>query len=342
MKNKNIEYSVNLIGEEPEFLMKIGFDAIEDILLSISHRQLSNRGSGSIWDKKTKSWARIINGKKLSNAYETNREDTRIYHNIYEEHIGVLKLREKGLEFVIISNGNLGNNCWHAAWQYDEKKKLYCLKKEPFWERSYSCFIVPRDKTKKPFIGKVRFNEAEDLLDETRKNISEEVNWCNYGQQIVRTREGKTDAVPIEEIIEEFCDVRHVFELKDWVKDKSNQEEKAKVEKNLEIIGELYEGYYTQFKEKMLQKLKEEFPRAKYYHSTLGLDDKGIVLYHYYDKIEEIAKRLVDKGVKDSIILDQGGSVGTYASWAYPNGGYLSTSSYFRPNRISVIGFVLK
>jgi len=268
----NIEYYVNQSGKEPEFLMKIGFDAIENILLSISQREPSNRGSGSVWDTETKSWARIVDRKKYSNAYEENKEYTRIYHDTYEGHIKRLGLdnlrglREKGLDFVIISNGNLGNNCWHVAWQYDEEKKLYCLKKEPFLERSYSCFIVPRDKTKKPFIGKVQFNEAEDLLDETGKNISDEINWCTYGQQIVRTVNGSTETVPIEEIIEQFADVRHVFDLKDWRKDKDSEEEKVKVERNLEIISEFYESYPEKFREKMLSKLKE-LPRAKYYHS---------------------------------------------------------------------------
>ena len=92
----------------------------------------------------------------------------------------------------------------------------------------------------------------------------------------------------------------------------------------------------------MIEELKGGRDRSRYYHSTLGISEEGVVLYHYYDKIEEIAKRLVDKGVKDSIILDQGGSVGAYASWVHPNGGYISSSSYFRPNRISTIAFVLK
>ncbi len=334
---KNIEYSVNLKGKEPEFLMKIGFESLDDCLLSIAHRQLSNKGSGLKWDSKTSSWMRIINGIELPNAFEKNKGDTRIYHSHVEEHIKNLGLNrlQDGLVFVVISNGNLGNNPWHLAWQYDEEKKLYCHENEPFTKRSYTCFIVPRDKTKKAFIGKVRFNESEDLLDENGKNFPSEVKWCNYGQQIVKD----SKVVEIEEIIEQFADVRHVFELKDWIKDRNNQEEKANFEKNLRIISELYEGHPEKFREKMLVKLREGFPRAGYYHSTLGVDENGIVLYHDKDRIEEIAKKLIDKEVKNSIILDQGGSVGVYASWL---DGFLSKSSYFRDNRISNIAFVLK
>jgi len=336
---KNIEYSVNLKGKEPEFLMRIGFESLDNYLLSIAHRQLSSRGSGLKWDSKTRSWMRVIDGVEIPNAYsEENKEDTRIYHEAYEKHIKLLKLDklEKWLEFVIVGNGNLGNNPWHLAWQYDKEKRLYCLRDEPFCERSYTCFVVPRDKTKRPYINKVRFNETEEILDETGKNISEDVNWCTYGQQIVRNCVG----VPIEEIIEQFADARHIPDLRDW--SDGTEEGNSRMERDIAIISEIYEGYPEKFREKMLAKLREGFPRAEYYNSTLGIDENGIVLYHGKGKIEEIAKRLIDKGVKDSIILDQGGSVGAYGSWVYPNGGYLSASSYFRPNRISVIAFVVK
>ncbi|OGJ21820.1 hypothetical protein A3K73_01410 [Candidatus Pacearchaeota archaeon RBG_13_36_9] len=334
---KDIEYSVNLKGKEPEFLMRIGFDSLDGCLLSIAHRQLSNRGSGLKWDSKTRSWMRIVNGIELPNAYvEENKEDTRIYHESYEKHIKLLRLDklERGQEFVIVGNGNLGNNPWHVAWQYDKKKKLYCLKDEPFLENVYSCFVVPKQGN--PKIMQVGFDRGEELLDENNNQISEEVNWCTYGQQIVR----ESERVSIEEIIDQFADARHIFDLKDW-SDKT-EEGNSRMERDLAIMNDIYENYPEKFGEKMLGKLREGFPRAEYYHSTLGIDENGIVFYHSKGKIEEIAKKLIDKGVKDSIILDQGGSVGVYASWVYPNGGYLSASSYFRPNRISIIAFTLK
>ncbi len=333
---KNIRYESDLRGKEPEFFIQIGFDSIHDVLLSIAHRQLSNEGSGLVWNSENKSWARVINGKTLSNAYEKNKKDTRIYHNKIEEHIealGLDKLKEKdeNLEFIIISNGNLGNNLWHVAWQYDKERRLYHLKDEPFTERVYSCLVTSRDKSKRLGIKRIKFNEAEEVFDEAGRTISRGVKWCAYGQQIVRTDNERniTEVVPIEEIVEQFYDVRHVFDLKDFDKRK---------EKDGMVISKLYEDYPTKFRENMLIKLRE-FPRAKYYHSTLGTNEEGIVIYHYKDKIEEIGKRLVDKGVKDAIILDQGGSVGIYSSWL---NGFLTRSSYFRPARISTIAFVLK
>ncbi len=340
-----MDYNVNL-GKEPEFCMHIGFEEIEDIKLSIAHRQLSNRGSGLLrhplhWnDPGEVIGVRVIDGIELRGVYKGNKRDARIYHDKIEEHIESLGLSEN--KFVMISNGNLGNNPWHVAWEFDKSRQLYCLDKEPFEMRTYSCFVVPRDFSKgKPFIKKVNIQEYPDVhepleppypdgvFDEKHNDLSGDLAWCTFGQQIVR--EGRV--VPIEEIIEEFYDVKHVFDLRDYGERK---------QKDTEIMKEIYKRYPEKFRENMLGKLKEGFPRAKYYHSTLGLDEKGLVLFHSYGLIEEIAEKLAGKGVRDSIILDQGGSVGIYASWVYPKGGFLSTSSYFRPERISNIVVVLK
>lgn len=334
MKGKNIEYEINFSGKEPEFSMKIGFDALDDVLLSIAHRQLSNRGSGIIRHLGNPNGTRIFNGKVIDGIYEENKKDARIFHDSYEEHVERLKLKERGKDFVMISNGNLGNNYWNLSWQNDEQPHLYCLRDEHFLEehKRYSCFIVP--KNKKPHIGITRFFGDEDIYDDLNRDITDQVDWANYGPQIVRNN----NIVPIEEIIEQFYDIHHIFDFKDFGK---TDEEKRRAENDKKVMNEIYRDYPNVFKEKLMNKLKT-LPRAKYYHSTLGVDENGIVLYHHKDTIEEIAKRLVDKGVKDSIVLDQGGSVGVYASWIYPKGGFLSSCSYFRPERISTIAFVLK
>ncbi len=344
---KNVEYSIDLSGKEPEFYMGIGFENLEKCLLSIAHRQLSNRGSGLIRHTGNPIGIREINGIQLKGVYLEDRDNARLYHDTYLEHIhfqGLDRLDE-GRDFIMISNGNLGNNFWHVAWQgrFRVEDRMYFLKGEPidqelFFRRTYSAFLVP--KKGKPKIGNVNlvlnrdWSEPcvpecfQDVLDEQGNDLTEEVDWLTSGQQIVRDR----GVVPIEEIIEQFYDIKHVFDLRDWGPSK---------EQDIRIMNKIHGGYPDSFKANMLAELRSGRKRAGYYHSTLGVDEQGIVLYHSFGEIEEIAKRLVDKGVKDSIILDQGGSVGAYASWIHPNGGYISSSSYFRPNRISTIAFVL-
>jgi hypothetical protein len=301
-------------------------------LISIAHRRISNRQSGVLRHGGEPRGIKIINGEEILafSKDERDRNDARIYHDSIPEHIRNLGL-DKNKNFILDSNGNLGNNFWNVSWEYDKGKRLYCLKDEPFLSRPYTCFIVP--KGGEPRIQRVAFNELEDLIDEDGKNISDEVKWCNYGQQIVK--DGKV--VPVEDIIEEFYDVRHIFDLRDWA-DKNDSEGEPRMKRDLETMKEIYKGYPDKFKDNMLRQLGK-LERGRHYHNVLGIDDEGIVIYHSKGKIEDIAERLAKKGVRDAIILDNGGSVGLYASWL---DGFLNKCSYFRPERISYIAFVLK
>jgi hypothetical protein len=321
MKNKNPKYSVDMNQSEPDFFMEIGFDSLKECLLSISHRQLSNRGSGLVRHTGNPNGARTVNGIRLDGVYGQNKRDARIYHATYDEHIEMLGLGGKEKKFVMLGNGNLGNNFWHVAWQKDEDKKLYCLEYEPFSKREYSCFIVP--VREKPLIDNLRFDKKEKPIFPW---LNEGIKWCISGQQILHDNE----PVPVEDIVEQFYDARHIFALKDWGPEK---------EKNNKILNEIFEGYPGEFRENMRARLNSEFPRAEYYHSVLGIKAESIVLYQSHGTIENIASRLAEKRVIDAIVLDQGGSVGTYASWT---GSYINRSSYFRPERISTIAFTLK
>jgi hypothetical protein len=326
MKSKNINYSVDLNHPEPEFFMEIPFESLDECLLSISSRQLSNRGSGLVRHTGNPNGARTVNGIRLDGVYGQNKRDARIYHATYDEHIEMLKLNEKLNEdkkpkdFVLLGNGNLGNNFWHVAWQNDQDKKLYCLEGEPFSKREYSCFIVPAEE--KPLIERLGFDEEENPEFFGLKNG---IKWCISGQQILYDNE----PVPIKHIAKEFYDARHIFALKDWG---------PKKEEGTRILNDIFKGYPDEFEKNMQARLNSE-PRAEYYHSVLGIKGESIVLYQSYGAIEDIASRLAKKRVTDAIVLDQGGSVGTYASWL---NGYLNKSSYFRPERISTIAFTLK
>lgn len=324
MRNRNLSHSLSYQGKENEFFMQVGFEELERVLFSISYRRFNNRESGVVRIPDCPEGYRRIRGLELRGAFSENKEDARIYHRDINWHINHLKLDDKK-DFFLVSNGNLGNNFWNLSWEYDKNPQLYCLEGEEFTKRVYSCFVVP--KIGNPKIESVKFNELEEILDETGNNISNEVNWCNYGQMIVR----ESNVVPIEEIIEEFCDIRHIFDL-------DNRKEDDK-----KVLGEFYIDYTQRFKEKMLRELESRRKRGEHYHSTLGIMDSGITIFHSKDVVENIAKKLIDRGIKDAIVLDNGGSVGLYASWLNDNnGGWLNTCSYFRPERISYIGVVLK
>src|SRR3989344_3476162 len=291
MRNRKLSYSLDYRGKENSFLIQIGFDEIEKTILSISYRRLSNRESGVVRTFDCPEGYRKISGVELKGAFSENKEDARLYHRDINWHISHLKLDNKK-DFFLVSNGNLGNNFWNLSWESDKNPKLYCLEGEDFTKRAYSCIVIP--KKGNPKIQNNRFNKLEEIFDEGKNNICDEVQWCNYGQRIIR----EDKIVPIEEIIEEFCDVRHIFDLDD------------RKEEDKRILGEFYVDYPQKYKEKMLRGLKAGRKRGEHYHNILGIMDESIAIYHSKDVIENIAKKLVDKGIRDAIILDNGGSVG--------------------------------
>jgi len=324
IKNKNLQFEGNYCGNYSEFLLKVGFEEISRIGISVAHRRISHQSSGVLRHTGNTMGERVVNGVIISDAFFQGKKDARIYHDKIEEHVENLGFEER--DYFLISNGNLGNNFWHLSWEHDTESRVYCLLDEPFTKRVYSCLVVPRNGN--PRIQKVRFNESEDLFDLDGGDISEEVGWVNYGQQILDN--GRI--VGIEELIDQFYDIKHVFALRDF--GETQEKDKAKME-------EIYGGYPERFRQNMLKELGE-IPRAEYYHNVLGVNDESLFVYHSKGRFEEIAERLSRRDVRDAIILDNGGSVGCYSSWLFPEGGWLNASSRFRPDRISYIGFELK
>jgi len=330
---KGVKIDIHRSDDESEFFMEIERDSLENILLSIAHKRLSNRGSGLVRNTGYPSGVRTVQDVTLTGVYEGDRADARIYHDSYIEHAASLGLIKDGKSiktFCIMGNANLLNNPWNVAWQVNKDNKIYCLKDEPLDSRVYSCFAVFKSK----HIAIERFSFRADSAFVNRKpdylgpaNRTFDLEWATYGQQIVRDG----NIVPIEEIVDQFYDIRHVFDWPDYGPQK---------EENLKKLNEFYGS--GDFREKALAELKKGTPRAKYLHSILGLKDNKVVIAHSYGLVEDIAKRLVEKGVRDAIILDNGGSVGAYASWLYPTGGFLNAQSHFRDDRISTIAFVFK
>lgn len=329
MKNKNLRIELDYNKKEPEFFMHISHESIAEVLLSIAHRRLSHQGSGVIANGgENPIGTRVVQGISFGAYSGADKENGRVYHNSYDEHIEALGLRNKGSDFIVISNGNLGNNPWNIAWQYDQQPNLYCLssEKEPFAERVYSCFVVPKQGPSK--IKDVTFDTSGAIKDADGIDLDFEVDWCSSGQQIVKDNQ----VVPIESMIEQFSDPRHVFELKDYGKTK---------EKDIAIMHQLLAGYPRGYREKMLEQLENGLTRGTHYHNLIGTTQQGIAIFESSGILEEVAQRAIGKGITDAIVLDNGGSIGVYTSWLYQNGGFINHGSYFRPQRISTIALVL-
>lgn len=172
--------------------------------------------------------------------------------------------------------------------------------------------------------------------------MTQEIEWCTYGQQILK--DGKI--TKIEDVIHEFHDIRHVLALDPFRDD------------GKKALDEIY-GYspgneespfnFDQFRRNALEKWKSGTPRSRYLHNCVGLSEEDVFILQQEGTPEELAQNLRKAGAQDAIILDNGGSVGCWAWWAYRSkddneafGGFIFTAPDYRPPATSIIAFRLR
>lgn len=324
---------------ESELYMEIPYCMIKEMKLSIPEREALNQGSGIIRNKENPVGYRIVkdeqhDSKQLSDVYGADIEEARRYHRTYQEHAADMGLTE---QFIVIGNGNLGNNPWYTAWQKEETKKRFALSGEPE-DRTYGVLIISGNDT--PQITRCIIKEEGIYQSIGGKigNMIEDVLWATTGIPIIL--EGKE--VPLEDIIEEFYDIRHIF---DWI------DHGPKKESNIEHLKYVYKAAEELGWKETINFCMGSMPRARFLHSIIGTKEDCLVIAHSYGTIEEIAVDMARQEVENAIILDQGGSCGCYVKGTFYAGedkdkkritsGFMNTSSYFRDTRISTIGISL-
>ena len=224
---------------------------------------------------------------------------------------------------IVIGSRNTGNNHGFIAWQKDENPKLFHVRGDPLNYPSYSCLVRHRDG--RLAIRALRFDR--DRVFEGDAEVTEQIEWSVYANRVLKDGE----VVNLEEIIDQFYDIRHVLAF-----DRER-------EPGRQIEAELYQDYPGRFRENAIKAwLEKGVPRNRYLHNCLGLSDDRVFILQREGTIEEIANWLKEAGAKDGVILDNGGSVFCWAWWLYPKGGFLFTAPDFRPPSSAVIAFVLK
>jgi hypothetical protein len=249
-----------------------------------------------------------------------------------EEHLRLLGVVDEGgrarQRAIAISNRNLGTNHGHVAWQRAEKPPIVRTGEDPHAGRPRSCLTVRAGgrlaiETLTFDLRKQRIHAVDGDQD-----ISDEIEWATYGQQILRNG----SVARVDDIIDEFYDLRHVLAFD------------HRHEQGERISQEIYEGYPGQFRERALRAWREQgVPRARYFHNALGLSAREVVVLQREGTIEEIGAALRDAGADDGLILDNGGSVACWGWWANNYaGGVVSPTVDYRPPGTSAIAFVLK
>ena len=200
--------------------------------------------------------------------------------------------------------------------------------------------ILVKRKNGKLSIETLCFEDSPTCIISADKKLelTHEVEWATYGQQILKN--GKI--VNIADIIHEFYDIRHILALGPFRED------------SRKILDGIYGNYpekfnYSKFREKGLEKLKAGMSRSRYFHNCVGLSQENIFILQREGTPEELAQYLSGSGANDAIILDNGGSVACWVWWIYRSqdrtkkrGGFIFTASDYRHRASSIIAFKLR
>jgi hypothetical protein len=247
---------------------------------------------------------------------------------------------------ILIGNRNLGNNPGFVAWHSEKSPRLFHLKGENVQGRTFTMLTSWKngDLSIEPITFKPSREGYAPCLPPGHPRKEEDILWCTFGQQVLR----KGKIVPIEEIVDQFYDIRHVF----WFPLHPIGERRCSPAE--EQLARIYENYPSAFREKALGELRAGRPRSRYLHNAVGIAPDKVIILQRHGTVEEIGHWLREKGAEDGLILDNGGSVFTWAWWAYRDvirvgdkrlvrtGNVIFSAPDWRLETVSLIAFVLR
>lgn len=249
-----------------------------------------------------------------------------------EGHLGQLGILESSgaprCRAVAISNRNLGTNHGNIAWQRTATPPVFRIAEDPCGYAAYSCLTAWCDG--RLSLEDLRFDFAGQRVyaSSGERDLSDQIEWATYGQRVLRGG----FITPIEEILDQFYDVRHVLAF-----DHHREE-------GVRVRDDVYAGYPAKYRDHTVRAWRDAgVPRARYFHNAIGLSGEAIFVVQREGTVEEIGEALREAGADDGIILDNGGSVVCWTWWLNEyHGGIVSPTIDYRPHGTSAIAFVLK
>jgi hypothetical protein len=255
----------------------------------------------------------------------------------YDEHFRLLNI-PADTPLLAIGNGNLGNNLRFIA--YSQVQGLFALPGEDTIDsnREYACLFV--DPEGQLVIEKQIFPKGKPKSDLG-------INWATSGQPIV----WDSDVVPIYENITEFYDLRHVFHLptEAQIDEATKRVARKQLDELMAVYMDVFPLQHQEANARLIRKVMELNLKREpnYLHSAIGMNAESVFVVQRHGLVEDIARTLVNLRAERALLLDQGGSVGTYfrsnprLEGEFLPGSFIFTSHYFRNRRLSIIVFVL-
>jgi hypothetical protein len=250
---------------------------------------------------------------------------------------------KEGRALLAVGNGNLLSNLGIVGWSERTSNEADSRLWKVAWEDrridsgwEYSCFYVTEDLS----TGVARFGLKGGTV-QTSENIHGKLKWVTSGQPILWDR----NVANPEDLIAETYDVRHIYRLRTTVGTPSQQEQARK------IVADFTHLWVDQLDRPFVKatKVLNDFAAEhrlvlenRYLMNALGVDEEGrIYIVQQQGSMAEIAQTLRDRGATRAILLDQGGSVGTfYAHWKHcEDGCFIMRSRDLRPHRLCILVF---
>ncbi len=308
-----------------ELLIELPIQEIEAAFMQVHDWRTLNDGEGMVRWRGSGEYSRTA----------AQLQNTKVSMAVHLQNLGILdKTRMPLCRAIAIGNRNLGNNHGVVAWHKDKQPSLFCLHGEPLAQRTYTCLVHHQDG--RLTIQTLSFAGGQIKATNRTTDLRGDINWCTYGQQILK--EGEVTG--IEDLIHEFYDIRHVLAI-DPTRETGRQ-----------ILETVYAGQQAEvfnidvFRQQARQQWLAGVPRSRYFHSCVGLSETNLFILQGEGTPETLAQRLAKVGAQDAVILDNGGSVGCWTWWVnghresqHPSGGFIFQAPDYRPPATSIIVF---
>jgi hypothetical protein len=306
-----------LEGQRNDLLLRIERSEIDTALLSVANRQQLMALPG------------MPRHRAATAAEEEGIARSKVPIEAHLRRLGMLDESWKEQRRAIaIGNRNLGTNHGHVAWQRSERPRAFRILDDPCSYASHSCLVVRHSGSLS--IEDLRFDFAADRVHHATDGteLSETIEWATFGQGVLR--QGRVFG--IDDLAGQFYDVRHLLAF-------DHRQEAGE-----RIRRQIYQGYPETFEQNVRRAWRGSgVPRARYFHSAVGLSSDALFVLQREGTVEEIGSALAAAGADDGIILDNGGSVACWVWWAnLYAGGIVSPTVDYRPPGTSAIAFVMK
>lgn len=312
-------YDFDLKKTDPEITLKIPENEIDAAFLSIANREIRNRTD--LYQQKH------IVGTQFTR--ERLHEIVSLNISIekhFEENLGIADVFNSKKRYLVIGTGDCSANLFRSSYDLTLTwgKPFFYLKDEPYKEKEYYAFIITAQKgTIKGNIEKITFRDEKPIID---NHEIPGLRWLFCSTPLIY-RGHLLDKI---KMAGNNYDLRHFF-------GKKNENKTIN-----EIYAKLNEGYpqFVKAIEKNQDKIKMTGTDVEWYHAGIGIKDNTFIIIHNIGSIFDLAKKFLEQGVSDAVLLDSGGSSVIWANWNY--NGYIAHHWYFRPNRGAIIIFNLK